>query len=251
MNPYLKNLERIEFVITYACTGRCKHCSQGEHRGHSSCIDAGAALQLVRDVTQHYHIRSLMTFGGEPLLYPEIVCAIHELAHKAQIPKRQLITNGFFSHDSARIREVARDLALAQVNDVLVSVDAFHQETIPLEPVTEFVSALQGHGMPLRMQPAWLVSKAHDNPYNRRTRDILAEFEAMGIPANEGNVIFPSGNACKYLSDYFDPDKVYTNPYEDDPSDVSSISAEPDGSVLDGNLNRKGILQILKDYRPK
>jgi len=249
MNPYLKNLERIEFVITYACTGRCKHCSQGEHPGRSS-IDTEAALRLVRDVTQHYRIRSLMTFGGEPLLYPQTVCAIHELAHKAQIPKRQLITNGFFSCDSTRIREVARDLARAQVNSILVSVDAFHQETIPLEPVTEFVSALQGLGLPLRMQPAWLVSETHDNPYNRRTREILAGFEAMGVPTGAGNVIFPSGNAVKYLSAYFDPDKEYINPYEDDPQDLRCISAEPDGSLLGGNICHQDALQILQAYRP-
>lgn len=31
MNEYLKNLNRIEFVITDSCTGKCKHCSQGNH----------------------------------------------------------------------------------------------------------------------------------------------------------------------------------------------------------------------------
>ena len=36
MNKYLKNLNRIEFVVTMACTGKCKHCSQGEHKGSDS-----------------------------------------------------------------------------------------------------------------------------------------------------------------------------------------------------------------------
>ena len=31
MNKYLKNINRIEFVVTMACTGKCKHCSQGSH----------------------------------------------------------------------------------------------------------------------------------------------------------------------------------------------------------------------------
>ena len=31
MNQYLKNLNKIEFVVTYACTGRCKHCSESDH----------------------------------------------------------------------------------------------------------------------------------------------------------------------------------------------------------------------------
>lgn len=29
MNEYIKNLNRIEFVVTRACTGKCKHCSEG------------------------------------------------------------------------------------------------------------------------------------------------------------------------------------------------------------------------------
>ena len=28
MNPYLQNLNRIEFLLTFACTGRCKHCAE-------------------------------------------------------------------------------------------------------------------------------------------------------------------------------------------------------------------------------
>jgi hypothetical protein len=36
MNRYI-DLNRIEFVITDACSGRCKHCSNGEHpRGGGS-----------------------------------------------------------------------------------------------------------------------------------------------------------------------------------------------------------------------
>lgn len=31
LNKYLKNLNRIKFVITNSCTGKCKHCSQGSH----------------------------------------------------------------------------------------------------------------------------------------------------------------------------------------------------------------------------
>lgn len=31
INKYLKNLNRIEFVITNSCTGKCKHCSQDSH----------------------------------------------------------------------------------------------------------------------------------------------------------------------------------------------------------------------------
>ena len=250
INKYTQNLNRIEFVITYACTGRCKHCSEGEHSGKGEHIDAETAAKVVQEVAGKYTINSVMTFGGEPLLYTEAVYAVHSAAKEMNIPKRQLITNGFFSKDSAKIKAVAEKLAECGVSDILLSVDAFHQETIPLEPVKEFATELKKLGVPLRVHPAWLVSKEHDNPYNNRTKQILAEFEALGIMQSDGNSIFPSGNALKYLSDYFEPDKEYTSPYEEDPTDIRTVSISPNGEVLNGNIYNTDILEILKKYVP-
>lgn len=72
MNPYLKNLNRIEFVVTMACSGKCMHCSQGEHKS-SEHIDTALAADAVHKIASQYNITSVMTFGGEPLLYPETV----------------------------------------------------------------------------------------------------------------------------------------------------------------------------------
>lgn len=68
-----KNLNRIEFVITYACTGKCKHCSEGDHTDCGEHIDGKAAARALKEIAGQYAIKSLMTFGGEPLLYPEDV----------------------------------------------------------------------------------------------------------------------------------------------------------------------------------
>ena len=99
MNEYLKNLEKIEFVVTYACTGKCKHCSQGEHHLGGSYVKADVAADLVKKVTEKYGIKTVMTFGGEPLLYPETVYAVMTAASEAKVEKRQVITNGYFSKD--------------------------------------------------------------------------------------------------------------------------------------------------------
>ena len=48
MNPYLKNLSKIEFVVTYACTGRCKHCSEGDHTSCGEQINPQIAADAVR-----------------------------------------------------------------------------------------------------------------------------------------------------------------------------------------------------------
>ena len=72
----------------------------------------------------------------------------------------------------------------------------------------------------------------------------------MGIDANEGNVIFPEGNALKYLKEYFNGAKPQ-NPYVEDSRDIRCLSFSPDGSVLDGNVYENDITKIMQDYEPK
>lgn len=249
MNKYLKNLEKIEFVVTYACTGRCKHCSEGDHRSCGVHMDPAVAADAVKKITAAYSIKTVMTFGGEPLLYPETVYAVMETASELEIPKRQIITNGYFSKDAARIREVVRRLAESGVNDLRLSADVFHQEYIPLEPVKIFAEEAKAAGIPIRIQPAWLVSRDDGNEYNIITKQIISEFAELGIKEADGNVIFPEGNALKYFAEYF-ADSAPDNPYVEDPTDVRCISFDPDGTALGGNIYDTDIMEILKKYTP-
>ena len=250
MNKYLKNLSKIEFVVTYACTGRCKHCSEGEHTSCGESIDPKIAADAVRKVAGQYGIKTVMTFGGEPLLYAHIVEYIMNVAREMKIPKRQVITNGYFSNDPNVVFDVARRLAQCGVNDLLLSVDAFHQERIPIDKVMVFASEALRFGIPIRLQPAWLISPTDDNPYNRETRKILERFLALGIVQGEGNVIFPEGNALKYLSEYFSG-IASENPYAEDPYDVRCLSFEPNGDVLGSNVHTNDIMDIIKSYEPR
>ena len=249
MNPCLKNLNKIEFVITYACTGRCKHCSEGNHTSCGERIDPQIAADAVRKIGLEYDIKTVMTFGGEPLLYADAVYEIMNAAKELSIPNRQVITNGYFSKNADQIREVAVRLAECGVNDLLLSVDAFHQETIPLETVRVFATEAKKNGIPIRLQPAWLVSAADDNPYNRITRQILNSFSDLEIPENDGNVIFPEGNALKYLAEYF-TEALPDNPYLEDPRDMCCVSFSPNGDVLGGNVYECDVIEILKNYVP-
>ena len=247
MNRYLKKLNKIEFVITYACTEKCKHCSEGEHGACGERIDPQVAADAVRKIAAQYDIKTVMTFGGEPLLYPDAVYAIMSAAKELDIPKRQIITNGYFSKNIDKIRETAKKICECGVNDLRLSVDAFHQETIPLETVKSFAKEAKKFGVPITLQPAWLKSESDDNEYNKKTREILDSFADMQLPVGDGNVIFPEGNALKYLAEYF-TEEVPKNPYVDDPHDVRCISFDPNGDVLDGNVYKKDIVDIMKEY---
>ena len=249
MNTYFKNLNKIEFVVTDACTGRCKHCSQGDHISCKDSIDPERAASAVREIASRYSIKTVMTFGGEPLLVPKTVYEIMKAAEEMNIPHRQVITNGYFSKNDEKITEVAKMLDECKVNDLLLSVDAFHQETIPLSYVRKFAAEVKKQGIPTRLQPAWLVSREDNNPYNLKTREILDSFSDMDILVGEGNVIFPEGNALIYLKEYFNG-IVPENPYVEDPKDVRCVSFSANGDVLDGNVYKQGIIDIINSYSP-
>lgn len=249
MNKYLKNLNKIEFALTYACTGSCKHCSEGSHTLCGDRIDSKIAASSVRKIASEYAVKTVMVFGGEPLLHVDAVCEIMTTAMELDIPQRQIITNGYFSQVKETVSDTVKRLSTCGINDLLLSVDAFHQETIPLNTVMEFALEAVEQGIPVRLQPAWLVSRNDDNPFNRQTRAILDSFSKMNVQESEGNIIFPKGNALLYLAEYF-KGTTPENPYEEDPFDVKCISFSPNGDVLDGNVYRLDVMEIINNYKP-
>ena len=249
-NKYLTNLNKLEFILTYACTGKCKHCSEGDHEPCAESINAVFACDAVRRISAEYDIKTVMVFGGEPLLHIDAASQIISAAREMNIPKRQIITNGYFSKSEEKIYEAANRLYECGVNDLLLSADSFHQEAIPIETVKLFAKAAIERGLKIRLSPAWLVGRDADNEYNIKTREIISEFEAMNIPLGEGNVVFPEGNAKKYLSEYF-LDNSPENPYTEDPCNVKCISFEPNGTALGGNFYKNDVMEIIERYNGK
>ncbi|MDR3149512.1 MAG: radical SAM protein [Oscillospiraceae bacterium] len=255
MNQYI-DISRIEFVITNACTGKCKHCSNGEQTERGSSINADVAADVVRRIAERFNVQSVMTFGGEPLLYPDTVCQIHSSARGCGIPTRQIITNGSFSRDRSRIDHVAKALCNAGITDVLLSVDAFHQEFLPLDYVMYFAESLLKYNVPsLRVHPAWLAGEDYSNKENEETKRLLAVFSEMGISASDGNaaVNFPEYFPSTETIDFTIPcgEMEYTAPLDD----VGSLSIRPNGdvelcSISIGNIYATDILQIIDDYDP-
>ena len=258
------DLNRIEFVTTYHCTGRCKHCSAGKslNRPGPHHVPVKESVEAIRWLRANYPITSLMTFGGEPLLCPKAVCTLHSAARDCGIQERSVITNGYFSKRPEAICRAAQDLIDAGVNDILLSVDAFHQEIIPLEPVLVFARyvAKNAPGV-LKLSPAWVVNEACPNAWNEQTRGILAQFAELRLPICSGNDIFMAGNAAENLAPYYPAPCLDLNetcgalPYTEPLDQIRSLSIEPDGSVKAcalpiGNLLEDSIAAITGRYNP-
>ena len=263
-SPYM-TVRRIEFMVTYGCTGACQHCSVSDCRtvpAAKQFVRPDKAAEAVTQLAEMFDISSVMTFGGEPLLVPETVCAVHRAAADAGIPTRQLITNGYFTKNSDRIRAVAESLYAAGVNDLLLSVDAFHQRTIPLDIVRRFAEKVCRTGLTkFRLQPAWLVNRAHENLYNAETERILASFRDLGLSENEGNDVFMAGDAIKNFAEYYPApcldltDTCGSMPYTEPLDRVTNLSIVPNGDAVVcgfviGNIYREPVAEIVQRYDP-
>jgi MoaA/NifB/PqqE/SkfB family radical SAM enzyme len=266
MNKYL-TVKRIEFVVTYLCNSKCRHCQLGEEkerRSFPSHIDKDIAVEIVRKVGMKYRPKSVMTFGGEPLLYPGVVYAIHKEATRMRIPVRDVITNGFWSRKVGEIEEIADNLAKSGVTEVSISVDAFHQEFVPLKTVKKAAESLLRAGIAhVSWNPCWVICKDNDSPYNKKTRAILKELESeLPIAESSGNVAQPEGRALFWLKDFL-PQKVRIPeekcgdmPYTELLNRVKTISVEPDGRVAVckdfhiGNAYERDIIDIIENYDP-
>jgi pyruvate-formate lyase-activating enzyme len=258
MSDYL-DVNRIEFSVTYRCNSHCVHCHVEDRRRRScpAATDRDLAVEIVRKVAQAYRPNSLMTFGGEPLLYPDVVCAIHAAGKEGGIPHRDVITNAGIPRSGARAREVARRLAESGVTGMWISVDAFHQEHIPLEVVERNVRAYADAGIPrLVWNPCWVVSGEDDNPWNRRTQEVLAALAHLPVEPGEGNVVQPDGHAKEWLADYLPAKIPLPGGSCEDVAEVTCIGIEPDGGVdicwewTIGNAAEEDILEILDRYDP-
>jgi MoaA/NifB/PqqE/SkfB family radical SAM enzyme len=264
VNPYL-DLHRLEFSVTYRCSAHCLHCQVEDElrRAEPASVDPDLGAGIVHRVAQAYPLRSLMTFGGEPLLYPEAVCAIHQAAREEGIAHRSIITNASVPRSEAAFRALARRLVDCGVNAVLISVDAFHQACIPVEVVERNARALDDAGIEeLVWNPCWVVSREHDNPWNQRTREVLDALSHLSAREDEGNVVQPDGHARDSLAEFLPPkvplpagtcgDMPYTGPLDA----IGSIGIEPDGAVTIchelaiGNAAHEDILDVLQRYDP-
>jgi MoaA/NifB/PqqE/SkfB family radical SAM enzyme len=277
MSDYL-TVKRIEFSVTYRCNSTCRHChvEEGDRRSRPAAIDRDLAAHIVHQVACAYPVDSVMTFGGEPLLYPDVTCAIHSAAQARGVRQRQIITNAGVPRSEARSRSLAQQLVANGVNDIAISVDGFHQEHIPLAIVERNARAYVEAGIArVRWNPCWVVSSQHDNPWNERTRSVLRTLAHLPIETGSGNVVQPDGNARTGLAEVLPARVPHPTgtcgdmPYTGRLDEISSITVEPDGRVgvcsdfyigvaggvtggvaAAGNADQRDILEILESYDP-
>lgn len=265
LNHAFDDLRRLEFIVTKNCPGRCRHCSVVTPPGYSDrsfvCLDG--VLEATRFLLDRHPVTSVMAFGGEPLLFPDVTARILALCAEAKVAERQLITSGFFSQNESLVDSTARVIVEAGVTEILLSVDAFHQEHIRLEDVERFLLAVLGQGFGnLALHPSWVVSEDADNEYNRETRRIVEKLADHGVRVSAGNRILLSGKAKANLAHYYDTDRsAFARPcgaieHTNAIDRIEILRFLPNGNVnlcrgvVVGNVCDRSMSEIVETYDP-
>lgn len=253
------DLRRLEFTLTTKCNSQCIYCQADASPLRNEVMNVKDAHTYLTEAATVSDLKSFMVFGGEPMLYPARAIAIFKKAHQLNIPKIDMLTNGFWGKDKKEAETLAWKLKAAGLNILGISVDAFHVQYIPLEYPRNAAHASLKAGIE---QVTWNVTVMESinatNQYDKKTSQILKTLEPIGIEAHIHKVV-PVGRALQKIPKHFQHrsldgpcegeqpiGNVLTNP--------DSICIEPSGSVnicwdlTIGNAKKAPLGQILSEY---
>lgn len=230
------NLKRLEFTLTTKCNSQCIHCQADASPLRKDVMQVKDAYNYLTEATAISNIESFMIFGGESMLYPKRAIAIFKKASQLQIPKIEMITNGVWGKNKATTERLARKLKKAGVNDMNISVDAFHLQYIPLEyPRNAALASLKASIENVTWNVAVIKSINAANEYDKKTAQILKTLQPIGLEASTVKIV-PAGRAIQNLRQYFQSTSLY-GPCEEEPltgntlTNPESICIEPSGSA--------------------
>ena len=148
------------------------------------------------------NLESFMVFGGEPMLFPDQTISAFSKAQKQRIPKISMLTNGVWGKTEQKAEELACRMEKSGLNILGISVDAFHQQFIPLEyPQRAALASIHAGISEVTWNVTVVESLSGKNKYDRKTAKILKLLKPVGIEAHMHKVL-PVGRAARNLRRY-------------------------------------------------
>lgn len=134
-------------ITNYNCTSRCRHClyrcSPAWPRDYIDCETTRKNLEMIRAKgCSAIHIG-----GGEPLLNPESVAMVLDVAAAVGIYVEYVETNSSWFRDLENACMILEELRRHGLTSVLVSISPFHNEYIPFYKVRGVLEACRLTGI--------------------------------------------------------------------------------------------------------
>jgi hypothetical protein len=267
-NVYNRNLTRDEpkfklwrsagLLLTYKCNAACEFCyyscspDKGGLMPVETCIKAWRSLKVLAGDDAKIHLT-----GGEPFLCWDRLIEILKAGREQNLgPVDMVETNGFWATNDQLVEDWLDILLVLGVQRLKISVDPFHQEYVPIEPVRRLACiAIEMFG-PDRVLVRWekyltqnqrskikdrksdqYVQAYHDYPFRLAGR---AAGHMAELLASKPAGAFADENC---LSGFLGAKGVHVDPYG------NVFSGTCSGIVL-GNINGKPLEDIWKQFHP-
>lgn len=163
-------------MLGYRCNVECRSCLWGDHRSNDTTIDIEEACRWIDAARNAADIRLVGFSGGESFLYLRELRALAGYCWTQHQLPSAISTNCYWALSESKAGEILEPLRELGLQQLLLSVDDFHQEHIPLDRVGHALRAGRRLGIECTLQA--IVTRT-----SRRIRDYLAD---LGIEEGPG-----------------------------------------------------------------
>jgi uncharacterized Fe-S cluster-containing radical SAM superfamily protein len=149
MNKFIKN-RKINYsgiMTSYVCSASCRHCMFcSSPKAGKDFITEEAAGRITRTLARE-GVTSVHIGGGEPFLNFAALTGLLEAMRNNGVGVDYIETNAFWCRDEKTVYERLASVRALGVRTVMVSVDPFHAEYIPLNRPLLLIRLLRETGM--------------------------------------------------------------------------------------------------------
>lgn len=239
-------------MLGYRCNIECRSCLWGDAHSNGPTIAVEEACGWIDQAREAAGVQLAGFSGGESFLYLREMTALMRYCWETHRLPSAISTNCYWALNEARAEDLLRPLAALGLQQLLLSVDEFHQEHIPLARVGHALRAGRRLGIECTLQS--IVTRS-----SRKLKDYLAELNVEpgnGVRATEVFCTRIGWAATRIPADEFPAREAALSSYC---SMLGPLIIRPDGAVhlccgpafaipalTMGNLRREPLRDILE-----
>ena len=177
--------QTLALMLGYDCNAKCRCCLWGDMLSRGPRIDVKEARGWIEEACGELNVQILGFSGGESFLYQDEMIELAEYAKSRYNVPSAASTNGFWAKSPEIAERILLRMRAAGLSQLLLSVDDFHQEHVPLERIKNAFEVARKLGIVSVLQ--CLVTKnSHKLAYYKRK---------LGV-AKDDNLVVASQIGC-------------------------------------------------------
>jgi len=255
------NLSEFEISLSYECNTNCALCYANASKKYDEVIDKKIAFDSINYVSRNYQLQTLGLLGGEPTLHYQLLLDIISEAKKNQIPNIMLFTNGEWGGNKINVERMCKDLKRVGLTEIIISVDYFHQKTIPIQYCINIAFMALSIGLRVRFSMCVFEDINSNNEFDSTNRSIFQIIKTnLNLPINIQKMRFfgRANNLSSFSRKLYSANDV-NHPCRE--KEFFGSLNKPKGFLIDnfgyiqicdgisiGNIYKKSLQEILNDY---